>query len=118
MSNTSMPQLSQYYHILSDGTVCASRWKNEIGDRYQKPGTPQFLPIKFTLTNEEYTIVKANTKTIIDAFNKRKAEILRAHDPWHSVSKAATAKEMYDKFVGTGEPLMRESVFVSMIHFI
>jgi hypothetical protein len=110
--------IATHYHILSDGTVVGSKHQLAIGDRYQKPGTPQFLPIKFTVTNAEYTICVENSKIIVDEFNKRKTEIVRARTGWNSVSKNNVVAELYKKFVtDSGEPLMKESFFISMINF-
>lgn len=115
VSNESLKTAS-HYHILEDGTVVSSRQPQEIGNRYQKPGTNNFLKIKFTMTNAEFTVVYENSKRIIEYFNQRKAQIARERTGWNSVVIANLQKELYQKFVveTEEEPLMRESVFFSL----
>jgi len=106
------------YHILSDGTVVGSKHKLEIGDRYQKPGTNTFLNVKYTITNAEYTICCENVRIIVDEFNKRKSAIVRARTGWNSLSKKKLVEELFKKYVlDSGEELMKESFFMSMINF-
>lgn len=105
-----------HYHILEDGTTVSSRQPQEIGNRFQKPGTNNFIKIKFTMTSAEFTVVYENSKRIIEYFNQRKAEIAKARTGWNSVVIANLQKELYQKFVveTDDEPLMRESVFFSL----
>jgi len=107
------------YHILEDGTVIKSRILKQVGDAHRKPNPPhQVVKVKFAnISNEDYTYVCENARTIGEQWEKRKAKILAERTGWNSVSQKATMEALYAQFVGSGEPLYKEGFYLAMKAF-
>lgn len=118
---TNTPQIVEQgvYHILEDGTVVKSRFVKQVGETHRRADPPHnVVKTKFVnISNEDYTIVCENAQTIAFQWERKKAAVLAARTGWNSVSQKQAMTELYNQFVGSGEPHMREAFFLAMKAF-
>ena len=106
-----------YYHLLEDGALCPSRQPKQIGETYLSPVSKKQIKVKFTLTAAEYTQCIANREDLVKMWTDGKNEIVRARTGWNSVSQQGLRSKIYQEILATGEPLMRETFFLTMQFF-
>lgn len=105
-----------YYFLMQDGTVITSRWNKRPGEGHIKPGTNRSMPIKFVLTKTEYIQCLENRTEIVEAYEKAKAIRIRDGLGWPAEIRKEVIINLMTKY--KPEPLMTETFFMSMSHFI